>query len=221
MQDYLSVLERCPLFAGSSIQEIEAMLHCLTAQRRSFPQKALLYEAGAEAYELGVLLEGSLDIVQEDFWGNQGMLARLTPGMIFAESFVLAHVPRLPVSVVAQQPSTVLMMDYRRVLHTCTHACPYHERLIHNLLLIVAQKNVYLTEKMEILSKKTIREKLLAYLSAEAQRAGRRSFTIPYDRQALADYLAVDRSALSRALSAMQEEGMLSFHRSRFELNDK
>ncbi|MDL2317775.1 Crp/Fnr family transcriptional regulator [Eubacteriales bacterium OttesenSCG-928-A19] len=219
MDSFLDVLARCPLFHGSGAEEIESMLRCLTAKRRAFPAKAVIFEAGTETFELGVVLSGTVDIIQEDFWGNPGMLARLLPGQVFAESFVLAHTHRLPVSVIASQASQVILLDYRRILHTCTNACPHHARLISNLLTLIAQKNAYLTQKMEIITRKTIREKLLAFLSMESKRASSRSFTIPYDRQALADYLAVDRSALSRALGEMAREGLLSFRKNAFELN--
>lgn len=218
MNEYLDVLARCPLFRGSDGSEIHEMLKCLGAKRRSYAPHATIFEAGSDAFALGVVVSGAVDIVQEDFWGNQRLMARLSPGHIFAESFVLAQMPRLPVGVLARQASVVLLLDYERILHTCSNACPHHARMISNLLHITAQKNVYLTQKMEIVTKKTIKEKLLAFLAFEAQRAGGNRFTIPYDRQALADYLAVDRSALSRTLGEMQKEGLLSVSRSVFEI---
>lgn len=216
----LDILHRCPLFQGSGDQDILSMLSCLSATRRSYPVKSIIYAAGRELFEFGVVLSGSIDIVQTDFWGNENMVARLFPGQVFAESFALAQSQKLPVSVVANQHSEVLTLNGQSILKTCDSACPHHERLIANLLLILAQKNVYLTEKLEIVTHRTIREKLLAYLSLEAKKAGDTSFTIPYNRQALADYLAVDRSALSRILSDMQKEGLISFSKNHFSLND-
>lgn len=218
MERYLPQLTQSPLFEDCGASELVDMLRCLGAKRKQYPAKATIFPAGSKDFALGVVLDGSVDIVQDDFWGNQGMVARLAPGQVFAESFVLAQTPCLPVSVVAHLASEILLLDYRRILHTCTSACPHHERLLNNLLRMVARKNVYLTEKMEILAKKTIKERLLAFLAAEAQRAGSRAFTIAYDRQALADYLAVDRSALSRTLGEMRREGIVNYHRNAFEL---
>lgn len=218
MRRYLDDLAQYPLFQGSSAEQIEAMLSCLSAHLGTAKRRAFLYRAGEEATALGLVLQGHVDIVQEDFWGNQGILARLAPGDIFAESFALAQGGRMPVSAVAVEPSTVLMLDVRRVLKTCPNSCAFHDRLIENLLTILATKNIALTQKIEIVTRRTMREKLLAYLSSEAQKAGASRFTIPYDRQALADYLAVDRSALSRTLGEMQREGLLTYRRSTFAL---
>lgn len=216
--EYMAVLLGCPLFAGHDEAEIEAMLACLGSVQVTRPRHTLLYAAGAEDYAMGVLLDGQLDIIQEDYWGNQGIIARLAPGDIFAESFVLAGTGALPVSILAAQDATVLLLDYRRILHTCEATCAFHDGLIANLLSIVARKNILLTQKIEHITKRTLREKLLSYLSSQAQRAGGSRFVIPYDRQALADYLGADRSALSRALSDMQAEGLLTYHKSEFTL---
>lgn len=220
MRDDIKVLARCPLFAKTTEAQIESMVDCLSAKRRDFSAKSMIYPQGTEAYQLGIVLCGDVDVIQEDFWGNQNMVARLTPGQLFAESFALAQISRLPVSVMTHRDSSVLLLDYRRILHTCENTCPHHERLIANLLAIVAQKNVYLTQKMDIVTKKTIRDRLIAYLSIEAKRANSPRFSLPYDRQALADYLSVDRSALSRTLGEMRAEGLLDFSKNIFELKD-
>lgn len=211
-------LSQCALFAGIPQEDYGAVLACLDGSVRTLARKETVFAAGTEDFALGVVLEGSVDIVQEDFWGNQGLLARLSSGGIFAESFVLAQMPRLPVSVTAGQDTTILLLDYRRILRSCGKDCTFHERLVENLLSVLARKNIALTEKMELVTRRTLREKLLAYLSAQAKAAASSHFTIPYDRQALADYLAVDRSALSRALSEMQREGLLRYHKNSFEL---
>lgn len=221
MQHHLQTLLACPLFADIAPEELTAMLACLSVHERTYPRHSTLYHAGTEAFQIGVVLTGSVDIVQEDFWGNQGILARLAPGDIFAESFVLAQARALPVSVVAAQESDVLLLDYGRILHTCTNACAFHERLIANLLAVVARKNIVLTQKIEHVTKRTTREKLLSYLSEQARRAGSDRFSIPYDRQALANYLAVDRSAMSSELSRMRKEGLLAFHKEHFELTQR
>lgn len=218
MEAYMKVLMNCPLFAGCGEDEITSMLQCLSGKKKTCEKKEFLFSAGDTKYEMGVLLQGQVDILQEDFWGNQGILTRLAPGDIFAESFVLARVSQLPVSIMATERSHVLLLDYGRIVHSCSNACAFHERLIDNLLAIVARKNITLTRKLEHVTKRTIREKLLAFFSSRAKEEGGSNFSIPYDRQGLADYLGVDRSALSRELSNMQREGLLSYQGNRFTL---
>lgn len=216
--EFIRELRKCQLFAGTGPEEMEAMLTCLSAKARRYEKRAVIYAAGDTDFAVGVVLEGGVDIIQEDYWGNQGILARLGAGELFAEAFALAQVKALPVSVVASEASAVLFLEYGRILRTCSNACAFHERLIANLLSIAAQKNIALTRKVEIVSKRTTREKLLTFLSAQAKRAGSSRFAIHYDRQALADYLAVDRSALSRELSAMRRDGLIAFEKNVFEL---
>lgn len=218
METYFSILQKSPLFTDTKPEEIRRMLACLSGRVRTVEPKETVYAAGERVLAFGVLLAGSADIVQQDFWGNQGILTRLASGDIFAESFALAGVDRLPVSVVAERTSTVLLLDSRKMLQPCANTCGFHTKLMTNLLAIVARKNIALTQKMELITKRTLREKLLAYLSVEAQKVDSNAFTIPYDRQALADYLAVDRSALSRVLGDMRREGLIANTKNHFVL---
>ena len=167
------------------------------------------------------MLTGNVHVIQEDFWGNRTILANIEPGELFGEAFSCAGLDKLPVSVLAVQDSEVLMIDYRKIITTCSSSCVFHTALIHNMLRILADKNVMLTQKMELLTKNTTREKLLAYLSLQAQQAGSTKFNIPFNRQGLADYLSVDRSAMSAELSKMQKDGVLVYKKNRFELLQK
>lgn len=211
-----TVLPHSPLFAGMAQAQIEAILPCLGARQLRFAAGQVIFPAGSEAFSLGLVLQGALDVVQEDLWGSSRLVTRLAPGQLFAESFVLAAQKRLPVSVAAAQDAAVLLLDAERISQPCEQACAFHGQLMRNLLRILAEKNVVLTQKMEIITQKTIREKVLAYLAWEAQKAGSTRFTIAYDRQALADYLAVDRSALSRILGQLQKQGLISASRHDF-----
>jgi CRP-like cAMP-binding protein len=163
-------------------------------------------------------LSGQVQIVLEDFYGNRSILAQIGKGNLFGESFAFAENESLPVFVIAAAESKLLFLDCRRLASPCANSCAYHRQLIQNMLKILALKNISLTQKIELVSKKTIREKLLAYLSAEAQKAGKSSFSIPFDRQGLADYLSVDRSAMSAVLSKLRNEGIINFNKNKFEL---
>ena len=209
-----------PLFAGISEEGVDQVLACLSARPRHFDKQAMLLRAG-DAPVMGVVLAGSVHILQEDFWGNRSLLGRAGPGDLFAEAFACAGVLRLPVSVEACEPTDVLLLDAGRLSAVCPAACPHHVQMIRNLLRLMAEKNVGLARKVEHMARRTTREKLLSYLSAEARRSGGSAFSIPFNRQQLADYLAVDRSAMCSELSRLRDEGLLDFHRSAFVLRQE
>ena len=209
-----------PLFAGISEEGVDQVLACLSARPRHFDKQAMLLRAG-DAPVMGVVLAGSVHILQEDFWGNRSLLGRAGPGDLFAEAFACAGVLRLPVSVEACEPTDVLLLDAGRLSAVCPAACPHHVQMIRNLLRLMAEKNVGLARKVEHMAQRTTRDKLLSYLSAEARRNGGSAFSIPFNRQQLADYLAVDRSAMCSELSRLRDEGLLDFHRSAFVLRQE
>lgn len=209
-----------PLFAGISEEGVDQVLACLSARPRHFDKQAMLLRAG-DAPVMGIVLAGSVHILQEDFWGNRSLLGRAGPGDLFAEAFACAGVLRLPVSVEACEPTDVLLLDAGRLSAVCPAACPHHVQMIRNLLRLMAEKNVGLARKVEHMARRTTRDKLLSYLSAEARRSGGSAFSIPFNRQQLADYLAVDRSAMCSELSRLRDEGLLDFHRSAFVLRQE
>ena len=211
------ILPDNPLFAGITPEASAAMLDCLGAQRRGFAKGARMLSAGDRTAALGLVLSGSAIIQSDDFWGNTAILDRVHAGQIFAETYACTGEPLL-VDVIAAEACQVLWLDVGRILHTCSNTCAHHNRLIRNLLTLSAQKNLNLSRKIFHTSSKTIRGRLLSYLSYQARRSGSRTFTIPFDRQQLADYLNVDRSALSAELGKMQKEGLLQTQRSRFTL---
>lgn len=219
MKDYLPTIGRSPLFKGILGTEIEAMLSCLNAQIRTFEKGSYLFRVGETTTTMGMVLEGSVRLEKEDYWGNRSILAQIGPGQLFAE--VYACEPELPfdINAVAGKDSVVLLMDVRRVTTMCTSACGFHTRLVRNLLASVAKRAHALTRKIEHTSKRSTREKLLSYLSDQADSARSNTFSIPFNRQELADYLSVDRSAMSAELSKMRKEGIVDFDKNRFTLS--
>ncbi len=218
MDRFFSILATCPLFFNIGEEDFAALLSCLNAKTRHYERGEMVFRAEDPATHVGIVAAGAVDVVQEDFWGNRVILTRLTQGDLFGEAFSCAGVEKLPVSVMAVEDTAILLVDYRRTITTCSNACAFHTRLIFNMLRILASKNIALTRKIEFVTRRTTREKLLAYLSAQANEARRGEFTIPFDRQALAEYLAVDRSAMSAELSRMQREGLLTYEKNRFAL---
>jgi CRP-like cAMP-binding protein len=220
MKKYVDILKTCPLFRDISPQEILSMLKCLSARMLGYQKNEYVLQAGDAVTWVGIVLSGGVHVVQEDFWGNRTILTRSGPGEVFAEAFSCAEIDRLPVSVVASEKVEVLQIDYQRIITTCSPVCVFHAKLIENMLRIIAQNNILLTQKAEHLAQRNTRSKLLSYLAAQAKQHKNNAFEIPFDRQELADYLCVDRSAMSKELGRMRDEGILRFEKNRFVLLD-
>lgn len=221
MTDFLPVILGSQLFHGISGEEARTMLSCLSAYSADYEKNQFLLRAGDCVDALGMVLRGRVLIVKEDFWGNRNILAQITPGELFAETYACVAGTPLGVSAVAEEETRVLYLNVRRVLTACSSSCAFHSRLIQNLLTVMADKNLKMSEKLSHMTQRTTREKLLSYLSAQSLRRGSASFEIPFNRQQLADYLSVDRSAMSSELCKLRDEGALSFCRSRFTLYGK
>ena len=218
MQNHVSIPENSALFAGVNEQEVRDMLHCLNPTCRQFKKDEIIFRAGERIDSFGLMLSGSALIVQEDYWGNRNIISNVEIGELFGESFAARPTQPLNASVIASENCTVLLLQLRRVLTTCPTACAHHRRIIENLLAVVSEKNQRLNEKLIHISQRSTRQKLLSYLSAQARQAASPVFEIPFSRQELADYLSVDRSALSAELSRLKAEGLLDYHRSSFKM---
>ena len=218
MKDFLPTLRSSTLFSGISEEELAAMLSCLETKTEDFPKDTFLLRAGDTAESIGLVLSGSVLIVQEDIWGNRNILSKAGAGQTFAAAYACAPGSVLNVSVLAETPVTAIFLNVKRVLNVCPSACEHHSRIIRNLLGELAEKNLRFGEKLTHMGHRTTRAKLMSYLSAEAQRLGTYEFDIPFSRQQLADYLAVERSGLSQELGKMRSEGLLDFHKSHFVL---
>lgn len=218
MEKIFDILEICPLFAGISRQELGALLDCLGARRTEVKKGQVILAEGAPAQFVGIVLEGRVQIEKVDYYGNRSILTQAGPGELFAESFACADAAEMPVSAIATEDGAVMLIQRTRITTGCSNACGFHSRLIANLLKIVSQRNLQLSQKIEITGKRTTREKLMAYLVGQAKYHGSDSFTIPFDRQALADYLQVERSAMSAEISKLRREGILESHKNHFRL---
>ena len=220
MKKYLEILKRCPLFDGIKEEQLLKMLACLGARVIDFDKKYTVLAEGTAAKHIGIVLSGSVEIVQVDYFGNRSLLSIIGKAEVFAEAFACAEVKALPVSVIANEPCEIMLIDCAHILHTCENNCNFHRQLIFNLMKDLATKTLLFHQKIDVTSKRTTREKLMTYLFYESKRAGSASFEIPYDRQALADYLDVDRSGLSAEISKLRREGVLKSDKNRFVLLD-
>ena len=209
------------LFHGISSAETDEILQCLDAHAKRYGKGERILRIGEITENMGLVLSGSVNVEHCDVWGNHSILAHVEVGQLFAETYACIPNEPLMIDVVAVEKTEVLFLNANRLLTTCPHTCAHHNAVIRNLLLISAQKNLSLSRRILHTTSKSIRSRLLSYLSEQARKQGSYSFRIPFDRQQLADYLAVDRSALSNELSKMRHEGLLECTRNSFVLKEE
>jgi len=219
VDEFSNVLIRSPLFQGMNEEKILSILTCLAAKRHHYSKGEYILQTGDPIDSFGLVLEGNAHVVQEDFWGNRNIIANISVGEVFAESYACVTGVPLGVNVIAQESATILFLNVKRALTTCSSACEFHNTLIRNLVSMLAIKNLRLNEKLQYVTQRSTREKLLSFLSVESRKRGSASFEISFNRQQLADYLSVDRSAMSSELSKLRKEGVLTFHKDQFILH--
>ena len=215
-----SVLSKSILFRGITEEELKEMSGCLGAYEKSYQKGQIVYRMGDTVDAIGIVLTGSVMIENDDIWGNKSILDHVGPGQIFAETYACVPGEPLMVNVVASEKSEILFLNISKVITTCCKTCTSHSKLIRNLLAISSQKNLNLSRRIFYTSSKSIRGRLLSYLSHQAMKEGSYQFTIPFNRQQLADYLGVDRSAMSNELSKMRTEGILTYEKNQFVLKE-
>ena len=216
MEKYVSLLKRTKLFSGVGDDDILSMLNCLNATVREYSKGEYAFRQGEYIRNLMILAAGRLHIQEEDYWGNLNILNEIRPGEMFGEAYIVPNSGPLMDDVIAIEESVVLFFDVDRILTVCPSACPFHTRLIKNMFYTISDKNKSLVQKLSYMSQRSTREKLLSYLSDEAKRQNSSSFSIPFNRQQLADFLSVDRSAMSNELCKLRDDGMLVFHKNEF-----
>ena len=210
------ILDSCLLFENVHPEDRTKMLACLGAKELEAKRGSVIFSEGDPALYVGIVLSGQVQLEREDYYGNRSIISSAGPGELFGESFACAGLKTYPVTAAAVEDSRVMLIDSRRITATCCNACSFHNQMIYNMLKVVATNNLSLNRKIEITSKRTTREKLMAYLMTQAKLHGSNCFTIPYDRQALADYLEVERSAMSAEISKLKKDGIIDCNKSQF-----
>ena len=216
MKNYIPALKKCGLFEEIEEENLTAMLDCLGAKVFSVKKDMTIFCEGTPAKYIGLILSGAVQMVQDDFYGNRSIVTSIGENGLFGESFACAGITSLPVSFIASKDCEIMLIDCKRITYTCCNACSFHKQVIFNLLHLVARKNLDFHQKIEITSKRSTKEKLMTYLLSVAKQTGSSSFTIPYDRQALADYLGVERSAMSSEIGKLRKEGIIECQKSHF-----
>ena len=207
-----------PLFDGIAPEDRVAMLGCIGYHYATFRKGDIVAFEGEHIRHVGIVLSGSVDMIKEDLWGNRTMLVRVRKNELFGETFACGEDSLSVVTFLVSEDTGILFVSFDRVMRNCANACSFHHQLIENMVRVIADKNRDLMRKVEVVSKRTIREKLLAYLSIQAQIQGARYFEIPFGRVELAEYLCVDRSALTRELVKMKEDGLIDYDKNCFRI---
>ena len=218
MEQYFEIISNAAMFDGIDREDLRSLMHCLQARTVTVRKGAPVFLEGDPAGFVGIVLEGAVQLVRDEYYGDRTVIAHAQTGEVFGEAFACAGVQTMPISAYALQNTVVLMLSFGKMLSVCSNACPFHNRLVKNMMQLVARRNLELSGKIRIMSRKTTKAKLMEYLSEQAKRSGNNEFTIPFDRQALADYLGVERSAMSAELSKLKRDGNLETKGSWFRL---
>ncbi|MGC4018440.1 MAG: Crp/Fnr family transcriptional regulator [Muricomes sp.] len=213
-------LQTVPLFQGIKEDEFVHLLDCIGAKEKSYAKNEFIFLSGDVPTTIGIILDGRVQIIKEDFFGNRTILNSLGPGSAFGESFIGGGNFPLTVSVQAVENSTVLFCPFDLIMHICPHACEFHNTLIRNMVVMISRQNMKLLEQLEVTTKHSLREKILTYLNQLAQEQNSTTVTSHLGRVDLADFLGVDRSSLTRELNRMEEEGLIAFKRNTYALKN-
>ncbi|MCF0144096.1 MAG: Crp/Fnr family transcriptional regulator [Firmicutes bacterium] len=217
-KDLINNLIDVPLFTQISAENLEVMLDCLGATTRTYSRNEYISLINDAIQNVGVVITGQVKMIKEDVWGNSSVLATIDAGGVFGETFTCGSSDVAAVSFMASKDSEIIFLPFEKVMHTCNMTCRFHHRLIENMVAQIADKNMQLMNKMDIVIKKTLRDKIMTYLSNEAEAQQSTYFTVPLGRVELADYLLVDRSALTRELNNMRDDGIIDFDRNTFRI---
>ena len=216
LKKIFEIVKDNPLFQGIAFSDFELMLSCLSAKTVCYKRDDVILLSGDAVSSVGLVLSGSIKTVKEDIDGRVTILTDHSVSELFGEEFACAGIDHSPITILASENTEILFINYKRIVTSCTTACPFHTRLIENMLKLIALNNLVLSQKISILSKRTTREKLRAFF--DARRGVAKKFTVPYNRDEMANYLCVDRSAMSSELCKMREAGLIRFHKNEFEI---
>lgn len=218
MQNHINDILKCPLFNHIKREDLPIMLQCMGYNINQFSKDDFILMEQENINKIGIILKGHVNMIKEDIWGNRTTLVRMKPYEVFGETFSCSMDTVSTVSFTAATDCTVIFLPFNKVMYSCSMVCRYHHRMIENMVKLIAEKNKELMVKIEIISKKTLREKLLAYLSMQSQLYDTKYFEIPISRTELAEYICADRSAMTRELAKMREEGLIDYDKNIFRL---
>lgn len=218
LENYYNQIKNSPVFYGMSDKELKDLLECFSARVRKYEEGEMIIRQGDMISNIYLILSGEVNIEKDSYWGRRIIISRLGVNDNLALSFVGSKNVESNIDAVTVKDTVVLILGYEKCTSMCQNACTRHKILINNLFQILSKENIELIQKIENVSQKSIRDKLLTYLSNEAQKKHSNVFDIQFNRQDLADYLNIDRSAMSFELSKLQKEGLIAYNKNHFEL---
>lgn len=218
MKDVIENIQLINLFHDIKKEDLKIMFSCLGAYTKTYKKNEIIYLENHDIRFIGIILSGRVNMIKEDSNGNNSILVYLKIGDLFGETFACSNLTISKVSFVSANKCKILFIPFHKVLYTCKMTCTFHHRLIENMIEYISTKNVMLMNKIEIISKKTIREKIISYLQLQRENFGCDDFEIELGRVELAEYLCTDRSALTRELNKMKDERIIEFEKNRFKL---
>ena len=218
LENFYNQIKTSPVFYGMNDEELKGLLECFHARIRRYEKGDMIIRQGDMISNIYLILSGGVNIEKDSYWGRRIIISRLGKNENLALSFVGSKDVEANIDAISVEDTLVLVLSYEKCTSMCRNACTRHKILINNLFQILSKENIELIQKIENVSQKSIRDKLLTYLSNEAQKKHSNSFDIQFNRQDLADYLNVDRSAMSFELSKLQKEGLISYNKNHFEL---
>ena len=216
---HAALAKRSRLFDGIGADKLSALLSCLGARRVRLAKGELLLRTGEKADHFGIVVTGSLAVSTYDADGKRTLIKLIRAPEVVAAAQALSGADAISVDVEANENSVVLLLKVVRIVTPCENACAFHIRLVRNIMRTLAVKTLELNRKIEILSHRSTQDRLIAYLRSVAQQKGSNEFDIPFDRQQLADYLCVERSALSAEISRLSKLGLISSRKNHFSVS--
>ncbi|MGM0380128.1 MAG: Crp/Fnr family transcriptional regulator [Bacillota bacterium] len=213
-----NIFKNIQLFNNIDKKDIKKVLNCLKAYEKNYSKKEYIINPGDNIEIIGVVLEGQVNIIKETISGNEIVIANINKYGIFGESYAVLNKDNFPLSVKAIKPTKILFLEYQKLISTCHNQCCFHKKLIDNLLKLLAKKNMRLNTRINCVTKKNIKEKLLFYLIEEMNLIEKKTIQIPFNRKELSNYLATNRSSLSRVLSNLKKNKVIDYHKNSFKL---
>lgn len=212
-------LNDCLLFKNMTDDNIKSLSNCFKMNIKTYKKNDYIVKMDDDIEYIHIIYSGTCIIEEEDYWGNRSIMDVVLRNQVFGISYAYANIKKYPVSLVAKEKTKVIIIPVSKVISPCSKHCVHHNTLIKNAVEVLAIKNISLMEKLEHISKRTTREKIISFLSSFATKTNSNDFYIPFDRQELADYLLVDRSALSSELSKLKKSNLIDYHKNHFIIN--
>ncbi|NLU52308.1 MAG: Crp/Fnr family transcriptional regulator [Clostridiaceae bacterium] len=219
-REHIEILRKCKLFENIKDDELSALMSCLNPHIQKYNRNDFVVMKGDNLDSIGIILEGEALVYKETLSGNRILIKNLRPGEMFGEVAVFARMKKWPAIVQASTSLTVCFISRDKIVGQCANVCKWHSQMTENMLGIISERASLLSKKLEYVAIKTMRSKLSTFLYEQYLNKGTNTFTIPMNREQLADFLNVSRPSMSRELSRMRDEGIIDFHLSTFKILD-